>query len=275
MLCGRRHVGQIAFDEVDFLPQSLCRGYPYLISSGSGKVHLWKGIGSGIDELGCARLIGMDLGVRGEIEEVEDGKEPEAFWKLFPNGGQQRPGSTSPAPSKHWHLKPSIEQYSTRLYQIDLEAPRPKSSSSFWGRRGSAPTSTPVDENAPKWNALIKEIAPFAQSDIFYDGVFVLDTFFEVFVIVPSFPSTSLLLPSFRTACLFAQEYAILAASSANENRPFVPQGYVVLLGVGRDTVPESVKCAFRKWDAAKVRGCRVLGLVDSLEVLTTGSGKV
>ncbi|KAL8927283.1 MAG: hypothetical protein Q9208_002460 [Pyrenodesmia sp. 3 TL-2023] len=275
MLCGRRHVGQIAFDEVDFLPESLCGGYPYIISSGSGKVHLWKGIGSGIDELGCARLIGMDLGVRGEIEEVEDGKESEAFWKLFPNGGQQRPGNASPAPSRHWHLKPSIEQYSTRLYQVDLEAPRPKSSSSFWGRRGSAPASTPTDENVPKWNALIREIAPFAQSDIFYDGVFVLDTFFEVFVIVPSFPSTSLLLPSFRTACLFAQEYAILAASSANENRPFVPQGYVVLLGVGRDTVPEGVKCAFRKWDAGKVRGCRVLGLVDSLEVLTTGGGKV
>lgn len=182
MLCGRRHVGQIAFDEVDFSPQSLCGGYPYIISSGSGKVHLWKGIGSGIDELGCARLIGMDLGVRGEIQEVEDGKEPEAFWRLFRNGGQQRPRHTSSPSSKHWHLKPSTEQYSTRLYQIDIEAPRPKSSSSFWGRRGSAPTSTPMDENAAKWNAIIKEIAPFAQSDVFHDGVFVLDTFFEVFV---------------------------------------------------------------------------------------------
>ncbi|KAL8908287.1 MAG: hypothetical protein Q9207_000909 [Kuettlingeria erythrocarpa] len=275
MLCGRRHVGQVAFDEVDFSPQSLCGGYPYIISSGSGKVHLWKGIGSGIDELGCARLIGMDLGVRGEIQEVDEGKEPEAFWRLFRTGGQQRPRNTSPASSRHWHLKPSTEQYSTRLYQIDIEAPRPKSSSSFWVRRGSAPTSTPTDENTAKWNAVIKEIAPFAQSDVFHDGVFVLDTFFEVFVIVPSFPSTSLLLPSFRTACLFAQEYAILAASSANENRPFVPQGFVLLLGVGRDAVPEGVRCAFRKWDAGKVRGCRVLGLVDSLEVLTTASGKV
>lgn len=48
-----------------------------------------------------------------------------------------------------------------------------------------------------------------------------------------------------------------------------------MLLGVGRDAVPEGVRCAFRKWDAGKVRGCRVLGLVDSLEVLTTASGKV
>ncbi|KAI4194326.1 MAG: hypothetical protein LQ348_002663 [Seirophora lacunosa] len=274
MLCGRRHVGQIAFDEVVCSPQSLCRGFPYIISSGSGKIHLWKGIGSGIDELGCARLIGMDLGVRGEIEEVEDGKEPDAFWRLFPDSAQQRqsPGST-PSASKHWPLKPSIDQYATRLYQVDIEAPRPKSSASFWGRRGSAPASTPTDENGPKWNAAIKEILPFAQSDVFHDGVFVLDTFFEVFVILPSFPSTSLLLPSFRTACLFAQEYAILAASSASENRPFVPQGFVLLLGVGRDAVPEAVKYAFRKWDAGKVRGCRVLGLVESLEALT-GGGK-
>lgn len=47
----------------------------------------------------------------------------------------------------------------------------------------------------------------------------------------------------------------------------------MLLLGVGRDAVPEAVKYAFRKWDAGKVRGCRVLGLVESLEALT-GGGK-
>ncbi|KAI4190265.1 MAG: hypothetical protein L6R41_000878 [Letrouitia leprolyta] len=271
MLCGRRHVGQIAFDEVDFSLRSLCKGFSYLISSGTAsKIHLWKGIGSGIDELGCARLIGMDLGSGGEIEEIEDGKEPDKFWKLFPDAGQQSSLSSS---FRHWHLRSSCEQYATRLYKVDIEAPRPKSSSGFkWGRRGSAPASasTPTDETS-KWNAVMKEIAPFAQSDIFYDGVFVLDTFFEVFVILPSFPSTSLLLPAFRTACLFAQEYAILAASAANENRPFVPQGSVLLLGIGRDPVPEGVESAFRKWDRGKVRGCRVLGLVECLRGLGGG----
>ncbi|KAL8943986.1 MAG: hypothetical protein Q9211_000777 [Gyalolechia sp. 1 TL-2023] len=192
MLCGRRHVGQIAFDEVDFSLRSLCKGFPYLISSGQGasKIHLWKGVGSGIDELGCARLIGMDLGSGGEIEEIEDGKEPDGFWKLFPDAGQQ--GSLNSS-FRHWHLKPSCEQYATRLYRVDIEAPRPKSSSGFkWGRRGSGPASlsTPTDESS-KWNAVMKEIAPFAQNDVFHDGVFVLDTFFEVFVYV--FP---LFLPS-------------------------------------------------------------------------------
>lgn len=182
MLCGRRYVGQIAFDEVDFFPYSLCKGFPYIVSSGTGKIHLWKGVGSGIDELGCARLIGMDLGLGGEITEIEDGKEHDGFWKLFPD---PQPRNTSPSQSKHWQLKPSIEQYAVRLYQVDIEAPRPKSSGSFWGRRGSAPASTPTGED---WHAVIKELVPFAQSDVFYDGVFVLDTFFEVFVYVISFP---------------------------------------------------------------------------------------
>ncbi|KAI4112177.1 MAG: hypothetical protein LQ339_000185 [Xanthoria mediterranea] len=263
MLCGRRHMGQIAFDEVDFSPESLCKGFPYLVSSGSGKLHLWKGSGSGVDELGCARLIGMDLGVRGEIEEVEDGREPDTFWKCFPGGRPEALKGRDTSISKHWQLKPSCERYATRLYRVGIEAPRPKSSSGFmWGRRGSAPAS---EENAA-FNAQIKEIAPFAQSDIFNDGVFVLDTFFELFVMLPSFPSTSTILSTFRTALLFAQEYAILAASAHDENRPFVPVSSVVLFGVGRASVPEGLRMAFRKWEGGKVRGCRVLGLAASIE---------
>ncbi len=178
LLCGRQHVGQIAFDEVDFSPQSLCKGFPYIVSTGSGKLYLWKGSGSSADELGCARLIGMDLGLTGEIEEVDEGQEPDAFWKSFP--GEKRDASTAKGESVgHWHLKPSCENYTTRLYRIDVEAARPKSSSGFmqWGRRGSAP----ADTNAAT-TAQIREIIPFAQLDLMDDGVFVLDTFFEIFV---------------------------------------------------------------------------------------------
>ncbi|KAL8949428.1 MAG: hypothetical protein Q9222_004465, partial [Ikaeria aurantiellina] len=183
MLCGRRHVGQIAFDEVDFSPRSLCNGFPYIIASGSGKIYLWKGQGSGIDELGCARLIGMDLGLTGEIAEVDDGREPESFWQCFPEQSPPHTSNDNPFLSRHWHLKPSCEKYTTRLYKIDIEPPRPKSSSGFkWGRRGSAPAAS-ADENATSpHSAIIKEIMPYAQSDVFNDGVFVLDSFFEVFV---------------------------------------------------------------------------------------------
>lgn len=178
LLCGRQHVGQIAFDEVDFSPRSLCKGFPHIMSTQSGKVYLWKGSGSGADELGCARLIGMDLGLTGEIEEIDEGEEPEAFWRSFPEGKPDA-CTVDAASAGHWHLKPSCEKYATILYRIDVEAPRPKSSSGFmqWGRRGSAPVDTDLTRTAQ-----IREIAPFAQMDLVDDGVFVLDTFFEIFV---------------------------------------------------------------------------------------------
>lgn len=171
MLCGRRHMGQIAFDEVTFSPSSLCSGFPYIVSATSGRLFLWKGKGSGADELGCARLIGMDLGLTGEIEEVDEGKEPATFWKAFPRGG------TPQAPAvNHWHLKPSCERYDTRLFAVELDS-RSKSSSVFqWGRRGS----TPAPDEPPTVH--IKELTPFAQSDLTRERIFMLDAFFEIFM---------------------------------------------------------------------------------------------
>ena len=171
MLCGRLHMGQIAFDEVDFTSNSLCSGFPYIISARFGKLYLWKGKGSGADELGCARLIGMDLGLTGEIEEVDEGQESPTFWESFP-GGRKGPVINS----SHWHLKPSCEKYTTRLFSIEHET-RPKSSTGFmWGRRGS----TPSNENTTTAN--ITEIAPFAQQDLSRNGIFVLDAFFEIYM---------------------------------------------------------------------------------------------
>ena len=171
MLCGRQHVGQIAFDEVNFSAKSLCSAFPYIVSARTGKLFLWKGKGAGADELGCSRLIGMDLGLTGEIEEVEQGNEPLHFWNIFPDGQKG-----VEAEMGHWNLKPSCEKYTTRLFIVDLDT-RPKSSSGFkWGRRGSA---TPSDVTT---TVSIREIVPFAQSDISSDGIYVLDTFFETFV---------------------------------------------------------------------------------------------
>jgi hypothetical protein len=111
MLCGRRYHGQIAFDEVDFSPSSLCSGFPYLITQ-QGKCFLWKGKGSDVDELSCARLIGMDLALMGELEEVEDGNEPDRFWRIFDGGS--RLGSAD-----HWRLKPNYDKYCGRLFKSD------------------------------------------------------------------------------------------------------------------------------------------------------------
>lgn len=111
MLCGRRYLGQIAFDEVDFAAGSLCSGFPYLIAQ-QGKCYLWKGKGSDVDELSCARLIGMESALTGELIEVEDGAEPADFWRIF-DGGERM------ASADHWRLKPKYQRYSGRLYLSD------------------------------------------------------------------------------------------------------------------------------------------------------------
>ena len=173
MLCGRRHVGQIAFDEVDYSTRSLCKAFPFLISARLGKLYLWKGVGSGVDELGCARLIGMDLGLAGEIEEVDDGHEPDEFWEALPGGKQG-----VMMDFQHWHLRPGCEKYVTRLFGIEVEPSRPKSSSGFtWRRRESAP-----QEESAHLVARVRGMTPFAQSDMARDGIYVLDAFFEIFV---------------------------------------------------------------------------------------------
>lgn len=134
MLCGRNYLGQIVFDEVDFAPLTLCSGFPYIITQ-SGKCYLWKGKGAGVDELSCARLIGMDSALMGELVEVEEGKEPEEFWGLF--DGKKKMSSAD-----HWRLKPSYDKYCGRLFCSDAadrrqvcSVPPPSSSPSFTTKR--------------------------------------------------------------------------------------------------------------------------------------------
>lgn len=113
IFCGRQHLGQMVFDEVDYETSSLCSGFPYLITR-QGKCYLWKGKGSTVDELSCARLIGMDLALTGELTEVEDGKESANFWALFEGSGRGKPGSAD-----HWRLKPKHDQYVKRLFRFN------------------------------------------------------------------------------------------------------------------------------------------------------------
>jgi len=111
MLCGRRYHGHVVFDEVDFTPSALCSGFPYLITQ-AGRCYLWKGKGSSVDELSCARLIGMDYALSGEMEEFDEGREPATFWDLF--DGANRLGSAD-----HWRLKPNYDKYCSRLFLSD------------------------------------------------------------------------------------------------------------------------------------------------------------
>jgi Domain of unknown function (DUF4045) len=166
MLCGRRHLGHIAFDEVDLNAASLCSGFPYIISAKFGKLYLWKGKGSGADEVGCARLIGMDLGLTGEIEEVDEGREPPSFFDSL--GVSDTPQSFS----QQWSLRSTYDHYKCRLFRIEME--QNKGLSGFWTRRGSSPAK------ASRANA--KEVQLFCQRDLDSHCIYVLDAYFNIFV---------------------------------------------------------------------------------------------
>ncbi|UNI13982.1 hypothetical protein JDV02_000667 [Purpureocillium takamizusanense] len=207
MLCGRRYLGQVAFDEVDFTAASLCAGFVYLITQG-GKCYVWKGKGSDVTEMSCARLVGMDLALTGELLEHEDGSEPATFWAIFDGEGSK------PHSADHWRLKPSYDKYCSRLFCSDADS-----------------------------RQQIFEISPFGQVDLSPFSIYVLDAFFEMYIVVGARANSQY--TSFRNALDFAQEYAILAAGM--EDRPFVPVSTVVLEGIPRD-----LKRVFRKWDDAR-----------------------
>ena len=145
MLCGRQHLGHIAFDEVEYSLSSFCSGFPFIIkprqnssSSPSGepntadRIYLWKGSGCTAEELGCARLISMDLGQStskgGQVVEVDDGAEPAEFVGLFTAEEEigKKTTATMPAKSKsmprsadHWKLKAKHERYAARLFCVE------------------------------------------------------------------------------------------------------------------------------------------------------------
>jgi Gelsolin repeat len=169
----------------------------------------------------------MDLGLTGEIEEVNEGDEPPTFWEaaLGINGRV-----TSPKWSDHWTLRGTPDHYRYRLFRIELENPRP--AASFWSRRASSPAK------AAK-SGLAQEITPFCQRDLEASHIFVLDAYFEIFVFVGDQASSKH--AEFVTALFFAQEYSILAASL--QDRPLVPRCHVAL-----SEAPPDFQTVFRKW---------------------------
>lgn len=169
MLCGRKHMGQMAFDEVDYSLRNLCSGFPFVISAPFGKLYLWKGRGSGPEETGAARLISMDLGLTGEFEECDEGEEPEWFFEDFAGAREGNPLLTS----DYWELKPKYDHFRTRLLRVDHELAQP---TRFWMRRPGS--GSPV----VRPNDTVQEIEPFCYKDLTEKDVYVLDTFFEIYV---------------------------------------------------------------------------------------------
>ena len=179
LLCGRHHLGQIAFDEVDFHVSSLCSGFAYLVKRRSD-VYLWAGKGASPAEIGCARLIGMNLassnGASSEVKEITEGKEPDKFWTIFDAVDERNEMDVD------WTKKAASDKYRTRLFYVDGDLKRQSAGAAAvaslvnWARRGSSSES---DNGA---TVDIQEITPYTQADIGWDMIMVLDTFFKVIV---------------------------------------------------------------------------------------------
>ncbi|ORY13435.1 hypothetical protein BCR34DRAFT_481075 [Clohesyomyces aquaticus] len=301
MLCGRRHLGHITFDEVDFALKSLCSGFAYIIATENGNVFLWKGRGCSAEELSGARLMGMDLTPTGDLLEIDEGSEPPELFDVFPptdasastlkSKGKQSASSAIPRSADHWRYKPTIHNYRTRLFRVEQHH-----ESSGWGqglqvssffapllRRPSwqsfsgehRPTERPQTPNTPKSpippvTMKVVEIMPFCQRDLEPEHIFVLDAFFEMYIIVGALSRSQS--AAFSTALMFAQAYSMTAA--AEEDRPFIPVTTVVLEGVPRD-----MKAVFRFWDDALIpaaglmrgklgrgKSLRIVGLEKAIE---------
>ncbi|KAF1995699.1 hypothetical protein P154DRAFT_444947 [Amniculicola lignicola CBS 123094] len=266
MLCGRKHLGYIVFDEVDYSLKSLCSGFPYIVSDEHGKIYIWKGTGCSAEEFSGARLMGMDLTQIGEFKEVVEGSETQDFFNIFPPFNTPSQGSnTSPIPRSagHWRYKPTSDKYRVRLFKMVQHH------ASGWGqglqvssffapllRRPSwqpfhanppteqRPQTPGTPKSPPGITMKIEEISPFCQRDLEPEYIYLLDAFFEIYIIVGSLSRTQS--TAFSTALMFAREYSIVAVSE--EDRPFVPVTTIVLEGVPRD-----MKAVFRFWDDALI----------------------
>ena len=88
----------------------------------------------------------------------------------------------------------------------------------------------------------ITEISPFCIYDLEPESIYILDAFFEIYILVGSMAQSQF--SAFQHSLMFAQEYGILAAGM--EDRPFVPVTTVVMGGV-----PKDMRAVFRKWKDA------------------------
>lgn len=230
MLCGRRYLGHIVFDEVENDSGSLCPGYAYLVSAPHGKLYLWKGKGAGIDEIGSARLISMDLGLTGEIEEVSQGQEPDSFWIGL--------GSTTKRSwNEDWHRRGDINGYPTALYRVEHERPGMLTNLASWGlKRAASPGKQQI-------KATCETIRSFTQSDLETPTIHILDTYRTLYVILTR--QSAAKAAEFVTALFLAQDIAML--SPAVQDRPVLPACYVVA-----GDMTDDIKACFRKWSAAE-----------------------
>lgn len=225
MLCGRKYLGHFVFDEVDLAASNLCPGYAYLISAQFGKLYLWKGKGASAEEIGSARLIGMDLGLTGELEEVEEGGESAAFWESMTDKKLAKW-------SQDWRQRADNDSYPTSLYRVEHE--KPKLLGNLWSL---ARPSSPNKSMAPK--VACEHISPYNQRSLEGSSVHILDTYCTLYILINERCTGKA--AEFISAVHIVQDIAMLLPSA--QDRPALPTCFVCI-----GEPPIDVKAAFRKW---------------------------
>lgn len=249
MLCGRKHLGHVVFDEVGFGLGSLCSAYAYLIlypvTLQEAKLYLWKGSACSTEEIGAARLAGNDLLETGEIIEVDESGEFPSFLKAFGPGITKASIPKCSALLRNKAL--SADRFAVRLFRVQQCETKPGLFANIFTRRPSWGSRSPASaEEGLKVEA--KEISPFTQSDLEAEGIYLLDAFVGLYVLIgPLFASqpATLRMTLSTQALLFAESYAKLSAEI--EGRPATPAVGVVCSGV-----PQDVKVMFRHWDEGR-----------------------
>ena len=249
MLCGRKHIGNIAFDEVDYSVQSLCPGFVYLISFPvtlqETKLYLWKGLSCSTDEISAARLAAMDLSETGEIIEVDNGAEFASFLKIFGRGTMKL---SVPKQSELMKQKATApEKFEAKLFKV--QQPEQKGGLfAMFTRRPSwnSSVSRSPSRDGQDIKVEVKHISPFTQADMEAEGIYILDATYHLYVLIgPLFASQQETSRNavLGQALLFAQEY--IAAVEAE--RQVKQEGFVLFNGV-----PQDLKVLFRHWDDSK-----------------------
>ncbi|KAH9821965.1 gelsolin repeat protein [Teratosphaeria destructans] len=244
MLCGRKHLGHITFDEVDFVVTSLCAGFVYLISYPvtlqQMKMYLWKGSACSAEEISAARLAAMDLSETGEIIEVDNGAEFASFLRIFGIGTTKASVPKTTPFLRQKALAP--DRFKAHLFRIQQLEEKPSLFHSLLNRRPSWNGRSPSCDNE-EVKVAAKHISPFGQDDFEAEGIYLLDAHSELHLILgPLFASQQENVRDtlLAQALLFTAEYADIAA----EERPMAPQASVLFRGF-----PPDLKILFRHWD--------------------------
>ncbi|KAI7318415.1 hypothetical protein KC315_g10049 [Hortaea werneckii] len=249
MLCGRKHIGNIVFDEVDYSVQSLCPGFVYLISFPitlqETKLYLWKGLSCSTDEISAARLVAMDLSETGDIIEVDNGAEFASFLKIFGRGTMKL---NIPKQSELEKQKASApEKFEAKLFKV--QQPEQKGGLfAMFTRRPSwnSSVSRSPSRDGQEIKVEVKHISPFTQADMEAEGIYILDATYHLYVLIG--PLLASQQETSRNAVLgqallFAQEYI----ATVEAGRQVKQEGFVLFNGV-----PQDLKALFRHWDDSK-----------------------